>query len=114
MKCSVIKWRRYGKQESALDGWMANQSARFEVQKKKKIRFDIFSYVSVSVVMYGHECCAMTERLRSRIQELEINLPSINHMKTLPDKVTSSEIKDCLQVDTLILCIAITKKMWLE
>ena len=103
-----------GRQEAELDARIAGDGAvmrqfqhsilrRGEVGKKAKLA--IFSSVFVPIHTYSHECWVMTERVRSRIQASEMGFLRRISGVTLLDRVRSSEIRESLQVEPLLLRI---------
>ncbi|CAM1319476.1 Uncharacterised protein r2_g2780 [Pycnogonum litorale] len=65
----------------------------------------VFKSVFVPIVTYGHEPWVMTERTRSRIQAAELAFLGRISGLTMLDRVRSSEIRETLQVEPIVLQI---------
>jgi hypothetical protein len=103
-----------GRQETELDARIAGAGAIMRQLQHSVIRRDeigvkaklaVFNSVFVPVLTYGHELWVMTERIRSRIQAAEMGFLRRVSGVTILDRVRSSEIRESLQVEPLLLRI---------
>ena len=92
-----------------------HQLCRSAVLKRKRYtraKISVFRSVFVSILIYGHECWTMTERVRSRVQTTEIGfLQKVSGLSQL-DKVKSTDICQSLNIKLLLLCIEQSQLRW--
>ena len=68
-----------------------------------KAKLSVFRSVYVPILTYGHECCIINEKVRSRVQAAEMGfLRRINGL-TLLDKVKSANIRESPNIEALLL-----------
>ncbi|CAM1330618.1 Uncharacterised protein r2_g3965 [Pycnogonum litorale] len=76
-----------------------------------KAKLAVFKSVFVPILAYGHESWVMTERMQSRIQAAEMAFLRKISGLTMLDRKRSSEIRETLQVELLLLQI---ERSWLR
>ncbi|CAM1301752.1 Uncharacterised protein r2_g1153 [Pycnogonum litorale] len=76
-----------------------------------KAKLAVFKSVYVPILTYGHEPWVITKRTRSRIQAAEMGFLRRISGLTMLDRVRSSEIRETLQVEPLLLQI---ERSWLR
>ncbi|TWW59701.1 hypothetical protein D4764_06G0012310 [Takifugu flavidus] len=78
-----------------------------EVKKElsRKAKLSIYRSIYVPVLTYGHQRWVMTERTRSRIQAAEMSFLRRVAGLSLRDRVRSSDIREGLGVEPLLLHI---------
>ena len=72
-----------------------------ELLKNKKL--SVFKTVFVPILTYSHESLVMTERVRSQVQASEMRFSRRIEGVTLFNKVHSSKIRKCLNIEPLLL-----------
>ena len=95
---------RIGKASAVMRAWHYSVVMKRELSKKAKL--SIFKTVFVPILTYGHEFWVMTERVRSQVQASEMRFLRRIEGVTLSNKVRSSEIRKCLNIEPLLLRIA--------
>ena len=110
-----------GRQNNELDIRIGKASAvmrqlhRSVVLKRElslRAKLSIFRSVFVPILTYGHECWIMTERVRSRIQAAEMGFLRRISGFTLLDKVKSTDIREFLDVEPLLLRLERSQLRW--
>ncbi|TWW73197.1 hypothetical protein D4764_15G0005910 [Takifugu flavidus] len=71
----------------------------------RKAKLSIYRSIYVPVLTYGHQCWVMTERTRLRIQAAEMSFLPREAGLSLRDRVRSSDIREELGVEPLLLHI---------
>jgi hypothetical protein len=79
----------------------------------KKTKLAIFKSVYRPTLIYGHEQWVMTEKIRSRIQSAKMRFLHRVAGLTLRDKIRSSDIRETLQIEPLLLHIERSQLRWL-
>ena len=110
-----------GRQNSELDIRIGKASAvmrqlhRSVLLKRElctKAKLSIFRSVYVTILTYGHECWIMNEKVRSRVQAAEMGfLRGISGL-TLLDKVKSADIRESLNIESLLLRLERSQLRW--
>ena len=110
-----------GRQNSELDIRIGKTSAvmrqlhRSVVLKRElctKAKLSIFRSVYVRILTYGHECWIMNEKVRSRVQAAEMGfLREISGLTWL-DKVKSVDIRESLNIESLLLRLERSQLRW--
>ena len=110
-----------GRQDEKLDTRIGKASAvmralHYTVAMKrelsKKAKLSIFKAVFVPILTYGHEFWVMTERMRSQVQAFEMRFLRRIEGVTLFNKVRSSEIRESLNIEPLLLRIQRSQLRW--
>uniref|UniRef100_A0A8C6Q6A0 Reverse transcriptase domain-containing protein n=1 Tax=Nothobranchius furzeri TaxID=105023 RepID=A0A8C6Q6A0_NOTFU len=78
----------------------------------QKARLSIYRSIYVPILTYGHELWVMTERTRSRIQAAEMSFLRRVAGLSLRDRVRSSDIREGLGVEPLLLRIERSQMRW--
>ncbi|TWW73202.1 hypothetical protein D4764_15G0005960 [Takifugu flavidus] len=82
-----------------------NQSVVVKKELSRKAKLSIYRSIYVPVLTYGHQRWVMTERTRLQIQAAEMSfLPRVAGL-SLRDRVRSSDIREGLGVEPLLLHI---------
>ncbi|CAM1326824.1 Uncharacterised protein r2_g3579 [Pycnogonum litorale] len=79
-----------------------------------KTKLAVFKSVFVPILTYGHEPWVMTERTRSRIRAAEMAFLRRISGLTMLDRVRSSEIRETLRVEPLLLQIERSQLRWMS
>ena len=110
-----------GRQNSELDIRIGKASAvmrqlhRSVVLKRElctKAKLSIFRSVYVPILTYGHECWIMNEKVRSRVQAAEMGFLRRISGLTLLDKVKSADIRESLNIESLLLRVERSQLRW--
>ena len=101
---------RSGKASAVMRALHYSVVMKRELSKKAKL--SVFRSIFVPILTYGHESWVMTERMRSQVQACEMRFLRRIHGVTLLDKVRSSEIRDSLKVEPLLLRIERSQLKW--
>ena len=91
------------------------QRCRSVVLKRElctKAQFSVFRSVFIPILIYGHECQVMAERVRSRVQAAKIGFLRNGWDLSLLDKVKSSGICQSLNIEPLLLRIKPSQLRW--
>ena len=100
------------------DGWKSavmRQLHRSVVLKRElctKAKLSIFRSVYVPILTYGHECWIMNEKVRSRVQAAEMGFLRRISGLTLLDKVKSADIREFLNIESLLLRLERSQLRW--
>ena len=78
----------------------------------KKAKLSIFKSVFVPILTYGHESWVMIQRMRSQVQASEMRFLRRIEGVTLFNKVCSSEIRESLNIEPLLLGIERSQLRW--
>ena len=110
-----------GRQNSELDIRIGKASAvmrqlhRSVVLKRElctKAKLSIFRSVYVPILTYGHECWIMNEKVRSRVQAAQMGFLQRISGLTLLDKVKSADIRESLNIESLLLRLERSQLRW--
>ena len=77
-----------------------------------KAKLSVFTSGFVPILTYGHECWVMTERMRSRVQAAEMGFLRKVRGLFLLDKVKSTDIRQSLNIEPLLLRIERSQLRW--
>nr|XP_054589577.1 uncharacterized protein LOC129153652 isoform X2 [Nothobranchius furzeri] len=89
-----------------------NQSVVVKRELSRKARLSIYRSIYVPILTYGHELWVVTERTRSRIQAAEMSFLRRVAGLSLRDRVRSSDIREGLGVEPLLLRIERSQLRW--
>ncbi|KAF7650109.1 hypothetical protein LDENG_00131220, partial [Lucifuga dentata] len=110
-----------GRMECEIDRWIGAASKVLRMlywtimvkrELSQKARLSIYQSIYVPILTYGHELWVMTERIRSWIQVAEMRLLCRVFGLTLRDRVRSSDIREGLGVEPLLLRIKRSQLRW--
>ncbi|TWW64971.1 hypothetical protein D4764_22G0006180 [Takifugu flavidus] len=99
-----------GRMEREIDRRIGAASAK-ELSRKAKL--SIYRSIYVPILTYGHQRWVMTERTRSRIQAAEMSFLRRVAGLSLRDRVRSSDMREELGVEPLLLHIERSQLGWL-
>lgn len=94
-----------GKMEHVMDRWIGAMSAVMralhwttvvKMELRKKAKPSSYQLLYVPTVIYGHELCVVSKRMRAQIYLAEMNFLHRVAGLTLRDRVRSSDIHRCL------------------
>ncbi|TWW55930.1 hypothetical protein D4764_09G0009800 [Takifugu flavidus] len=111
-----------GRMEREIDRWIGaasavmralNRSVVVKRELSRKARLSIYRSIYVPVLTYGRQRWVMTERTRSRIQAAEMSFLRRVAGLSLRDRVRSSDIREGLGVEPLLLHIERSQLGWL-
>ena len=68
--------------------------------------------LSRTFTFYGHECWIMNEKVRSRVQAAEMGFLRRISGLTLLDKIKSADIRESLNMESLLLRLDISQLRW--
>ncbi|CAF3333272.1 unnamed protein product [Rotaria sp. Silwood2] len=117
-----VQFSSDGKQDGEIDrrigaasGFLRSlyRSVVTKTELNKKTKMAIFKSVYRPTLIYGHEQWVLTEKLRSRIQSAEMRFLRRVAGLTLRDKIRSSDIRESLQIEPLLLHIERSQLRWL-
>ena len=74
-------------------------------EPSQKAKFSIYSSIYVPIFTYGHELWVVTKRMRPHIQAAEMGFLRTIAGLSFRDRVRSSNIREKLRVEPLLLCI---------
>ena len=77
-----------------------------------KAKLSIFRSVYVPILTYGHECWIMNEKVRSRVQAAEMGFLRRISGLILLDKVKSADIRESLNIESLLLRLERSQLRW--
>ena len=77
-----------------------------------KVKLSIFRSVNVPILPYGYECWIMNEKVRSRVQAVEIGFLRRISGLTLLNKVKSANIRESLNIEPLLLRLERSQLRW--
>ena len=77
-----------------------------------KAKLSIFRSVYVRILTYGHECWIMNEKVRPLVQAAEMGLLRRISGLTVLDKVKSADIRECLNIESLLLRVERSQLRW--
>ncbi|TWW59266.1 R2DM Retrovirus-related Pol polyprotein from type II retrotransposable element [Takifugu flavidus] len=103
--------RRIGAASAVMRALHRSIVVKKELSRKAKL--SIYRSIYVPVLTYGHQCWVMTERTRSRIQAAEMSFLRRVARLSLRDRVRSSDIREELGVEPLLLHIERSQLGWL-
>ena len=78
----------------------------------KKTMLSIFKTVFIPILTHGHESWVMTERVRLQVQASEMRFLRRIEVVTLFNKMRSSEIRESLDIEPLLLRIERSQLRW--
>ena len=102
--------RRIGAAGAVLRSLYQTIVTKRELSQKAKL--SIYRSMFVPTLSYGHESWVMTERTRSRIQAAEMRFLRRVSGVSLRDRVRSSDIREGLGVEPLVLQIERSQLRW--
>ncbi|TWW78062.1 R2DM Retrovirus-related Pol polyprotein from type II retrotransposable element [Takifugu flavidus] len=91
-----------------------NRSVVVKKELSRKAKLSIYRSIYVPVLTYGHQRWVMTERTRSQIQAAEMSFLRRVAGLNLRDRVRSSDIREELGVEPLLLHIERSQLGWLR
>ena len=77
-----------------------------------RAKLSIFRSVYVLILTYGHECWILNEKVRSRVQAAETGFLRRISGLTLLDKVKSADIRESLNIESLLLRLERSQLRW--
>ena len=89
-----------------------NRSVVVKRELSRKAKLSVYRSVYAPTLTYGHELWVMTERTRSRIQAAEMSFLRRVSGLSLRDRVRSSDIREELGVEPLLLHIERSQLRW--
>ena len=110
-----------GRQNSELDIHIGKASAvmrqlhRSVVLKRglcTRAKLSIFRSVYVPILTCGHKCWIRNEKVRSRVQAAEMGFLRRISGSTLLDKVKSADIRESLNIESLLLRLERSQLRW--
>ena len=116
-----VLFKSDGRQDAEIDARIGKASAvmralHYSVVMKrelsKKAKLSVFRSIFVPILTYGHESWIMTDRIRSQVQASEMRFLRRIERLTLFDKVRSSEIRQSLNVEPVLLRIERSQLRW--
>ncbi|XP_071059967.1 anamorsin isoform X1 [Pseudochaenichthys georgianus] len=102
--------RRIGAAGAVLQSLYRTVVTKRELSQKAKL--SVYRAIFVPTLTYGHEGWVMTERTRSRIQAAEMGFLRRVAGVSLRDKVRSSDIRERLGVEPLLLRVERSQLRW--
>ncbi|KAF7656129.1 hypothetical protein LDENG_00046000, partial [Lucifuga dentata] len=108
MECEIDRW--IGAASEVL--WTLYWTVVVKRELSQKARLTIYQSIYVPILTYGHELWVMTKRTRSRIQAAEMRFLCRVSGITLRDRVRSSDIREGLGVELLLLRIERSQLRW--
>lgn len=102
--------RRIGAASGVLRSLYRSVVTKAEISLKTKLA--IFKSVYRPTLIYGHEQWVMSERVRSRIQAAEMRFLRRAAGLTLRDRIRSSDIRESLRIEPLLLHIERSQLRW--
>ena len=103
--------RRIGAASGILRSLYRTVVTKAELSKTTKLA--IYKSVFRPTLIYGHEQWILTEKIRSRIQSAEMRFLRRAAGLALKDKIRSSNIRESLQIEPLLLHIERSQLRWL-
>ncbi|TWW62742.1 hypothetical protein D4764_04G0013890 [Takifugu flavidus] len=103
--------RRIGAASAVMQA--LNRSVVVKKELSRKARLSIYRSIYVPILTCGHQCWVITERTRSRIQAAEMSFLRRVAGLSLRDRVRSSDIREELAVEPLLLHIERSQLGWL-
>ncbi|KAK3515128.1 hypothetical protein QTP70_007237 [Hemibagrus guttatus] len=104
--------RRIGAAAAVMRSMYRSVVVKKELSRKAKL--SIYQSIYVPTLTYGHELWVMTERVRSRIQAAEMSFLRRVAGRSLRDRVRSSDTREELGVEPLLLHIERGQLRWLR
>ena len=89
-----------------------NRSVVVKRELSRKAKLSIYRSIYVPTLTYGHELWVMTERTRSRVQAAEMSFLRRVAGLSLRDRVRSSDIREGLRVEPLLLHVERSQMRW--
>ena len=102
--------RRIGAASAVMRTLYRSVVAKRELSRKAKL--SIYRSIYVPTLTYGHELWVVTERTRSRIQAAEMSFLRRVAGLTLRDRVRSTDIREELGVEPLLLHVERSQLRW--
>ncbi|TWW67388.1 hypothetical protein D4764_02G0004290 [Takifugu flavidus] len=90
-----------------------NQSVKVKKELSRTAKLSIYRSIYVPILTFGHQHWVMTERMRSWIQAAEMSFLRRVAGLSLRDRVRSSDIREELGVEPLLLHIERSHLGWL-
>ena len=88
------------------------RSAIMRKELSKEAKLSIFKSVYIPVLTYGHESWILTEKVRSRVQAAEMRFLRAVKGVSLLDRMYSTDIRESLEVEPLLLKIERSQLRW--
>ena len=116
-----VSFASVGRQNSELDTRIGKASAVMRqlhlsvVLKRElctKAKLSIFRSVYVPILIYGHKCWIMNEKMRLRVQAAEMGFLRRISGLTLLDKVKNADIRESLNIEALLLRLERSQLRW--
>ena len=101
---------RIGKASAVMRQLHRSVVLKWELCTKAKL--SIFRSVYVPILTYGHECWIMNEKVRSRVQAAEMGFLRRISGLILLDKVKSADIRESLNIESLLLRLEKSQLRW--
>ncbi|TWW73523.1 hypothetical protein D4764_15G0009170 [Takifugu flavidus] len=93
--------------------WALNRSVMVTKELSRKAKLSFFQSIYFPILTYGHQRWVMTKRMRSRIQAAEMSFLRRVARLNLRDRVRSSDTREELGVELLLLHIERSQLGWL-
>ncbi|XP_048009164.1 uncharacterized protein LOC125243494 [Megalobrama amblycephala] len=103
--------RRIGGASAVMRSMYLSVVVKKELSREAKL--SIYWSIYIPTLTYGHELWVMTERMRSRIQAVEMSFLRRVAGRSLRDRVRSSVTQEELRVEPLLLHIERSQLRWL-
>lgn len=102
--------RRIGAASAVMRSLYRSIVVKRELSQKAKL--SIYRSIYIPTLTYGHELWVVTERMRSRVQAAEMSFLRRVAGLSLRDRVRSSDIRERLGVEPLLLRIERSQLRW--
>ena len=103
---------RIGKASAVMRQFHRSVVLKRELSTKTKL--SIFRSVYVPILTYGHECWIMNKKVRFRVQAAKMGFLRRISDLTLLDKVKSADIRESLNIESLLLRLKRSQLCWYE
>ena len=74
-------------------------------EQSRKAKLSVFKSIFIPILTYGHECWAMTERVRLQMQASKMRFSQKIRGVTMLDKHRNTAIRESLDIESLFLRI---------
>ncbi|MDF4341185.1 hypothetical protein P3480_25615, partial [Vibrio parahaemolyticus] len=108
MKHEVDRW--FGAVSAVM--WALRRTIKVKRELSWKAKLLIYWSIYVPTLTYGHELWVVTERMRSQIQAAEMSFLRRVAGLSPRDRVRSSDIREGLGVEPLLLCVEWGQLRW--
>ncbi|XP_049899777.1 uncharacterized protein LOC126389867 [Epinephelus moara] len=102
--------RRIGAASAVMQALIRSVVVKRELSQKAKL--SIYRSIYAPILTYGHELWVVTERMRSRVQAAEMSFLRRAAGLSFRDRVRSSDIREGLRVEPLLLHIERSQLRW--